>query len=348
MSDSPRPAAARSVLARPLRVLIAVAVMVAAAALGAVPVGAQTATAGSTSAGTDPSVASLRADADAIATRYFAALTRANELDDEITQNEAVVADLEARAARARTSARDRAVVAYRQSGSRLAAVIDGGDVLDAARRVRIIDQVNHQDLSTYTRLEKVTQDLQDQRHTLQANRAAHADALATLQTESAAIDAKLADAARRDQAQVAAAAAGPPPPPPRATPSTTATPATTAPVAPTVAPTTPAPTAPPSTPAPPPDYVGSPGVHPNHDDPFLACVRQRESGGSYTAVSPSGAYRGAYQFSQSTWNATANHARRTELIGVPPNLATPYDQDDMAWTLYQWQGPGPWGGSCG
>jgi hypothetical protein len=40
-------------------------------------------------------------------------------------------------------------------------------------------------------------------------------------------------------------------------------------------------------------------------------------------------------------------HAGRTELIGVPPETASEYDQDDMAWTLYKWQGNAPWGGRC-
>jgi hypothetical protein len=100
------------------------------------------------------------------------------------------------------------------------------------------------------------------------------------------------------------------------------------------------------SKPAPPAGYAGTPGTHPRHDDPFLTCVRQRESGGNYGAVSRAG-YLGAYQFAQSTWNASANHAGRPELVGVPANLATPYDQDDVAWSLYQWQGTGPWGGAC-
>ena len=37
-------------------------------------------------------------------------------------------------------------------------------------------------------------------------------------------------------------------------------------------------PAAPPGTP--PATYVPTPGVHPMHDDPFLACTRARESGG--------------------------------------------------------------------
>jgi septal ring factor EnvC (AmiA/AmiB activator) len=345
MPDFSRPRAARSPLPRPVRALLAVAAVAATATLGAPPASAQTvATASSAATSSDASAASLRADADAIATRYFAALTQVHELDDQISQNEAVVADLEARAARARAAARDRAVVAYQQSGSRLAAMIDGADVLDAARRVRIINQVNQHDQNTFTRLEKVSHDLQQQRHTLEATRAAHDDALATLKTQAAAIDAKLAEAAHREDAQRAATAA--------ATAATSTNAAGSTPSNAAAAPTTPT-TGPPSTtlppaPTPPPDYSGTAGTHPHHDDPFLACVRQRESGGYYGAVSSSGAYRGAYQFAQSTWNATANHARRTELIGVLPNVASPYDQDDMAWTLYQWQGAGPWGGGCG
>jgi hypothetical protein len=55
----------------------------------------------------------------------------------------------------------------------------------------------------------------------------------------------------------------------------------------------------------------------------------------------------GAYQFLQYTWNSTANGAGRPELIGVPPHTASEYDQDDMAWALYQRAGNGPWGGRC-
>ncbi len=109
-------------------------------------------------------------------------------------------------------------------------------------------------------------------------------------------------------------------------------------------APATPPATAPPAAP---PSYVPTAGVHPHHDDPFLACTRARESGGRYTAFNPAGPYLGAYQFLQSTWNSAANHAGRPELIGVPPSTASPYDQDDVAWSLYQWRGSGPWGGGC-
>jgi hypothetical protein len=62
--------------------------------------------------------------------------------------------------------------------------------------------------------------------------------------------------------------------------------------------------------------------------------------------VSPSG-YYGAYQFLPSTWDTTAMHAGRADLVGVLPSHAGEYDQDEMAWALYQWQGKSPWGGRC-
>jgi hypothetical protein len=57
--------------------------------------------------------------------------------------------------------------------------------------------------------------------------------------------------------------------------------------------------------------------------------------------------YYGAYQFSSTTWNTAASHAGRMDLIGVLPSQASAYDQDELAWALYQWQGNRPWGGRC-
>jgi hypothetical protein len=87
--------------------------------------------------------------------------------------------------------------------------------------------------------------------------------------------------------------------------------------------------------------------MSPHHNDPFLSCVRHRESRGNYGVINPSGPWYGAYQFLASTWNITARHAGRLDLVGVLPSNASAYDQDEMAWALYQWQGSGPWGGSC-
>ncbi len=87
----------------------------------------------------------------------------------------------------------------------------------------------------------------------------------------------------------------------------------------------------------------GSLSAH--HNDPFLTCVRQAESGGNYLIDSPGGQYHGAYQILKATWDATANHVGARDLVGVDPHSASPTLQDDMAWSLYQWQGSGPWAG---
>ncbi len=77
----------------------------------------------------------------------------------------------------------------------------------------------------------------------------------------------------------------------------------------------------------------------------FLSCVRHRESRGSYTAVNGSSGAAGAYQFMPGTWNSTAQHAGRTDLVGVNPAAASPADQDAMANHLVSWQGTSPWSG---
>jgi hypothetical protein len=159
----------------------------------------------------------------------------------------------------------------------------------------------------------------------------------------------------------------------PPAETSTTAAPTTTAPkvapttaapkVAPTttqaprlasVAPTTKAPATTVTTAAPlatPPPTTAAPATTApiaRDDAATLACIRQRESGGNYSVVSSNGLYYGAYQFSLSTWDGTARHAGRGDLVGVKPNVAAPADQDAMALHLLHWQGLAPWGGYCG
>jgi cytoskeletal protein RodZ len=79
----------------------------------------------------------------------------------------------------------------------------------------------------------------------------------------------------------------------------------------------------------------------------FLACVRQRESGGNYGVVSSNGLWYGAYQMTRQTWDSVASRAGRPDLVGVPPNQASPADQDHLALVLYRWLGKSPWGGAC-
>jgi hypothetical protein len=72
------------------------------------------------------------------------------------------------------------------------------------------------------------------------------------------------------------------------------------------------------------------------------AALRRCESGGDYGAVSANGTYRGAYQFSRSTWNSVAARSM-PHLVGVDPAAASPADQDAMALALYRSSGANPW-----
>ena len=143
----------------------------------------------------------------------------------------------------------------------------------------------------------------------------------------AAAIHAAEQAAARQAAAEAAAAAQATP-----AAPSTTTT-AAAAPSPPTTAaPTTTVPSGP----------VGNTALN-----PFLECALQAESGGNYAAVSPNGLYMGGFQFSQPTWNEAALLAGMPYLVGVPPNEATPAEQDALAVALYALDGETPWDDSC-
>lgn len=76
--------------------------------------------------------------------------------------------------------------------------------------------------------------------------------------------------------------------------------------------------------------------------DDQLARLRQCEATGNYNAVGGRGAFRGAYQFSQSTWNAIAN-AYYPNYAGMDPAGAPPAVQDAMARALFAQQGRRPW-----
>jgi Transglycosylase-like domain len=283
------------------------------------PASAQTG--GGPLASPDATVQSLRQEADAASGAYFAALAKSQTLQAQIDSLEAQLPKLRAEEqARLRTAAH-RAVAAYEGSGAQLGVIIGSGDLLTAARRAHWLEQLNAQDNRELNNLRRAADRLATQERALRAAQQTQAATLQDLQTRGHDIDVKLqaAEARQRqlDAAAAAAAAAANP-----SSPAGGGAPAGGGPA-----------------------YSPTPGSQPHHDDPFLVCVRSYESGGNYGAYNPSGPYMGAYQFLQSTWDSTANHAGRPALIGVRPNTASVYDQDDMAWDLYQWQGKGPWSG---
>lgn len=76
--------------------------------------------------------------------------------------------------------------------------------------------------------------------------------------------------------------------------------------------------------------------------DASLSRLRQCESGDNYGAVSSNGRYRGAYQFSQSTWNSVASR-NFFWIQGMDPAGAPFFYQDAMARALIREQGRSPW-----
>jgi hypothetical protein len=303
-------------------------------------------------AAADAAVADLRAQADALADRYFETLGRVSAIQQKADEIEAKLPALRAEAERLRGLTRERAVEAYKRSGRSLGAVVGARDPLAAARRARWLQRLNERDDAAVADLQDASAKLDAQRAALRAARDDADRALAEVKSQGDRINALLTSAEQQRQATIAAALA--PAAVAESSPSNGGTPSGSGSPAggsdsPTTSPPTTTTTAPPtSTPPPaPPTYVPTQGVHPHHNEPFLVCTRARESGGNYAAYNPAGPYMGAYQFLQATWNSAANHAGRAELVGVPPSTASQYDQDDMAWTLYLWQDSRPWGGLC-
>ena len=126
-----------------------------------------------------------------------------------------------------------------------------------------------------------------------------------------------------------------------RTTTTTTTAPPTTLPT-PTTGPTTTTTT----TTEPPTATSEDPAIeHPIPDGTTEAqwhALRQCESTQNYRAISVSGRYRGAYQFSIRTWNWVAE-MHYPDLVGVDPIDAWPSDQDKMAYKLYEINGWDPW-----
>lgn len=102
----------------------------------------------------------------------------------------------------------------------------------------------------------------------------------------------------------------------------------------------------------------GPPPAPPDlHAQQFLVCTRAHESdrddangNGLHDAgyaTNTGNGYFGAFQFKRSTWDSWAGSMGWDSLIGVLPSDASVNDQDQMAWSLYESAGSGPWGGRC-
>jgi prefoldin subunit 5 len=285
---------------------------------------------------TAESLANARASIDATANQWFTAQREAADLDAKIATLTNTMTRLERRVDQVRVVAGARAVELYESDTQALGGVIGGhvmgGDPLELGRRAALISQSNANGQVAIDELEAALSDLHARREQLGKAKSAQARAIRDLARRRHALDRELASLRLRSarataRTQLAAAVVN------RAA----------APTGPTVA----SPPALPKLPAP--ALITAPvstSASPHHNAPFLVCTRARESAGNYSVVSSAG-YYGAYQFSPTTWNVTATHAGRLDLVGASPSAASEYDQDEMAWTLYSWQGNSPWGGRC-
>jgi DNA-binding protein H-NS len=252
-------------------------------------------------------VAEAQARADRAGSAYIDALTKTQRVDAEIIELEATVISLEQRVIELRNATQGRAVEAYKRSATPVDALFGDGPAVMDSARRTVLV-----DLVNAHDEDAATQ-LRHARDDLQARQ----QALKETRQQHADLLSRLKADEERLNAELSTAQAqrrG------------------------QAAPGPPSPSAP---------YVARPGEHPQHNHPFLVCTRDIESKGNYQAYNAGGPYYGAYQFLQSTWNSTANHAGRGELVGVNPRDASEYDQDDMAWTLFQWKGKAPWNGRC-
>lgn len=278
---------------------------------------------------------------DAAAQRWFTAQADASRLSAGIADVEHRIAVAQAAMESTRKIATARAVVLYKNGDSGISSIF-GENALDSARRAHLVDDANAGGDEAIAALTAAVSDLNAQRKSLEAQRTEEQQVLREVATERKNLDAQLAGVRTESQREALAAAK-----------SQAARDRARAKVLAYESAHAAGPLAPPTGP---PAVVSSPVVFPapsnngrvstHHDDPFLSCTRMRESGGRYDIVSSSG-YYGAYQFLPSTWDTTAVHEGRLDLVGVLPSRASEFDQDETAWTLYEWQGKGPWGGRC-
>jgi murein DD-endopeptidase MepM/ murein hydrolase activator NlpD len=152
--------------------------------------------------------AAERADNEATA-RYDAAQARYYALQDQQEASQRSILTLTAEQERLASLGRLRALVAYKRGPLAIGDVLgNGSDVLDAARRATLLDDVNASGDEVLARLETVTSELHDRQATLHAEIAHAESALSTMQDQARAAERALDSAGRAEnelRAQLAA-----------------------------------------------------------------------------------------------------------------------------------------------
>jgi len=152
--------------------------------------------------------AAAKADNRATA-EYDAAQTRYYALRDEQASSQRSIASLTAQQRHLATLSRLRAVVAYQRGSLAFSVVLgNGSDILDAARRATMLNDVNARGNDTIAQLETVTDELHAHQARLQGEINLARDALTTMKTKQRDTERTLASAAKAEndlRAQLAA-----------------------------------------------------------------------------------------------------------------------------------------------
>jgi peptidoglycan LD-endopeptidase LytH len=143
--------------------------------------------------------AAERADNEATA-RYDAAQARYYELQQQQVTSQRSIDTLSAQQRHLAELGRLRALVAYKRGSLLFDAVLgNGADVMDAARRARMLDDVDAQGDQVMDRLEAVTSELHDRQSTLRTEIADARTALGSMKSEEQAAERALAEAGRAE-----------------------------------------------------------------------------------------------------------------------------------------------------
>jgi murein DD-endopeptidase MepM/ murein hydrolase activator NlpD len=140
-----------------------------------------------------------RADNQATA-RYDAATANYYELQDQQASSQRSILTLTAQQEHLATLGRERALVAYKRGSLVLGDVLgDGSDVLDAARRATMLDDVNARGEVLISQLDSVTSELHDHQAALRTEISHAKDARTSMQGQALAAERALAGAGRAE-----------------------------------------------------------------------------------------------------------------------------------------------------
>src|SRR4029450_3847036 len=152
----------------------------------------------------DQAVAEAQAQVDQVAAAYFDALEQTRELEARISELQARIEDQRQGGAQLKQITRDRAVAAYKRTGSSLGVLfLDSSGAADTARHVKVLDLVNAHDDDAVRELRRSQDELTGELRDLDAVHEKQAAAADRLREQEGVVNAKLVEAQNRRQAAI-------------------------------------------------------------------------------------------------------------------------------------------------